>query len=126
MPATPTARTLAELRRAGYLAEVVEKRLPKCFITRVLFGCIDVLAVRAGEVLAVQTTSGSNAAARVKKALALPQLRTLLESGIRFEVWSWRLSARSHRWELTRKPLRLADLDLGPVLPLPGAGAGCE
>jgi hypothetical protein len=112
MPSTsPTARTLAELRRLGYLAEKVEQRLPRVYVTRDLFGIIDVLAVRPGEVLGVQCTSGSNAAARVKKALATSALRVLLAAGVLFEVWGWRKSVRSRRWELTRRPLTLADLD---------------
>ena len=107
---SPTARTLALLRQAGYLAEVVEKRLPKCFITRDLFGCIDVLAVRAGEVLGIQCTSGSNVAARLSKALDTPQLRTWLAAGCGFEVWGWRKSKRSGKWELTRRSLTIQDI----------------
>jgi hypothetical protein len=39
---TPTARTLAFLRRAGYLAAVVESWLPHTFRRRDLFGFADV------------------------------------------------------------------------------------
>ncbi len=106
---TPTARTLAELRRLGYLAEVVERRLPRCFITKDLFGIIDVLAIREGEVLGVQCTSGSNLAARVTKALATPELRNWFAAGCAFEACGWRKSVRSGRWELTRRPLTLDD-----------------
>src|SRR5262245_38915517 len=108
--ATPTARTLAHLRELGYLADRVEQRLPHCFVTRDLFGIIDVLAVRPGEPpLGIQCTSGSNVAARINKALACPGLPTWLLAGCRFEVWGWRLSRRSGKYELTRRPLTLAD-----------------
>jgi len=111
-----TARTLAELHRLGYLAEVVEKRLPKCWITPDLFGCINGLAVRAGESpLGIQCTSGSNAAARVSEAVATPALRTWLAVGCRFEVWSWRLLSRTRRYELTRQPLAVEDRRAPPI-----------
>jgi hypothetical protein len=86
---TPTARTLARLRELGYRADVVERRLPRCFITRDLFGCIDVVAVRPGEVLGVQCTSASHLAARLRKARAAPGLRAWLAAGAHFEVWGW-------------------------------------
>jgi hypothetical protein len=86
---TPTARALARLRELGYLADVVERRLPRCFITRDLFGCIDVVAVRPGEVLGVQCTSASNLAARLARARGAPGLRDWLAAGARFGVWGW-------------------------------------
>jgi hypothetical protein len=111
---TPTQRTLALLRAEGYTAEVVEKRLPRCFITRDLFGCIDVLAVRPGSPpLGVQCTTRTNQAARLTKAVALPELRTWLASGTVFEVWGWaKVGARgkAKRWQVNRRPVPLADL----------------
>jgi hypothetical protein len=118
---TPTQRTLAELRRQGYLAAVVEKWNPHAKVRQDLFGIIDVLAVepRAApwgiRTLAVQATSGSNVAARVTKLRAArwppPTKRKpagelvfppLLAAGWRIEVWGWRNSAASRRWELRR------------------------
>ena len=95
---TPTARALARLRELGYLADVVERRLPRCFITRDLFGCIDVVAVRPGEVLGVQCTSASNLAARLARARGAPGLRDWLAAGARFGVWGW-----AKRWPLRTK-----------------------
>ena len=40
---TPTARTLALLRTLGYTAEVTERRLPRCFITRDFLGWVDII-----------------------------------------------------------------------------------
>ncbi len=124
--ANPTARTLAELRKRGYLAGKVEQRLPKVNITRDLFGLIDVLSLAYGhgyvkdgvvgdgpDVLGVQATSGSNHAARVAKALAEPNLRTVLAAGVRFEVWSWTLAGprgKPKRWTLRTQELTLEDL----------------
>src|SRR3546814_2519291 len=60
MSASPTARTLAKLRADGWLAWVVEKWIPQTRKRSDLFGFIDILALRDGEVLAVQATSRSN------------------------------------------------------------------
>lgn len=74
---TPTARTLAALRAAGWLVEVVERWNPHARIRHDLFNVADVLAVRGPDTLAVQVTSGSNVPARVHKlkaSAALPLL----------------------------------------------------
>lgn len=98
---SPTQRTLQLLRREGYLAAVAEKWNPHSRTRSDLFGFADVLAVRAGApVLAVQATSASNHSARVRKAQALPQLRTWLSAGCAFEVWSW--AKRKGRWRCRR------------------------
>jgi hypothetical protein len=58
--------------------------------------------------LVLQATSASNHSARVKKAQALPQLRTWLEAGCTFEVWSW--AKRRGRWCCQRQALTPADV----------------
>lgn len=117
MSASPTARSLARLRAEGYCAQAVERF---CVFSRRrvdLFGVIDLVAVRAGEpVLGVQATTGSNAAARITKALAVPQLRAWLAAGAAFEVWAWSKRGPGggrKTWQLTRRPLTLADLPAG-------------
>jgi hypothetical protein len=106
---SPTQRTLRALRRQGYLAAVCERWSPFARVRCDLFGFADVLAVRAGApVLAVQATSASNHAARVRKAQALPALRTWLAAGCAFEVWSW--AKRRGRWAVRRQALTPADL----------------
>jgi len=95
---SPAQRSLAHLREAGYLAQVVERWNPHARIRQDLFGVVDIVAIRAGETLAVQATSGSNVAARVRKiadAEALPALRA---AGWRLVVHGWRKSGR--RWVL--------------------------
>jgi hypothetical protein len=95
---TPTARSLAHLRKQGCLAEVVEKRLPKVFITKDLFGFIDILAIQGGLTIAVQTTSGPHVADRIAKIRASEHLRTVLNAGWRIVVHGWRKS--KGRWVL--------------------------
>jgi hypothetical protein len=88
---SPTSRSLAKLRNAGYLAEVVEKW--NSFIRRRkdLFGFIDVLAVRGNEVLAVQSTSGTNVSKRIAKIRGLQSHELWLASpNRRIVVHGWR------------------------------------
>lgn len=78
---------------------MVERTVTR-LIKRDLFGCIDVLATRGAETLAVQVTSGSNVASRVKKIEALDDgavLCRLLKAGWRVEVHGWRKNAAG-RW----------------------------
>lgn len=88
---TPTARTLAALRAAGWTADKVERREGPN--SHDLFGFWDVLAIRDGQVLAVQATSYPNVAARLRKiesdelAEALAECR---KAGWQLEVWGWR------------------------------------
>jgi hypothetical protein len=116
---SPTARSLALLRERGYLVEVVEKRLPRTFITKDAFGILDVIALRAGEVLGVQVTSASNHSSRRAKALAAPGLRAWLESGARFSIHSWgKCGPRGQRkrWECREQELMLTDIAAGERL----------
>jgi hypothetical protein len=96
---SPTQRTLAALRKAGYLAAVVEKWNPHVRIRHDLFGIIDVLGVRAGETIAVQATSGSNVASRLTKMRASDALPKVLAAGWRVVVHGWRKNAKG-RWVL--------------------------
>lgn len=129
--ATPSQRCLVELRRRGWAAAVVERRLPTFaggkmlafgHVTKDLFGCIDIVAVRGAElvgVLGVQACSAGDVATRLKKAMAQPLLAEWLHAGNRFEVWGWvrpSPGGRRRRWALTVRALHLSDLDLAPEL----------
>jgi hypothetical protein len=65
------------LRRRGYLADVVERWIPRTNIRRDLFGCIDsaAIAVWLPAVLGVQATTADHVAAQLAKALALSALK---------------------------------------------------
>ena len=96
---SPTQRTLAQLRKDGYTAQVVERWNPHARIRQDLFGFVDVLAIRGGETLAVQATSGSNVASRVKKIAEHEHIGAVREAGWRVVVWGWRKNAAG-RWTL--------------------------
>lgn len=89
---SPTARTLAECRKRGWIAQVVEQtiRIPgKRTFKRDLFGVIDIVAVTPTGILGIQATSGSNVSSRINKAKAESRLIVWLRVGARFEVWGW-------------------------------------
>lgn len=98
MSAGPTQRSLEHLRKAGYLAEVVEKWIPMVKRRKDLFGFIDILAIREGEVVGVQATSGSNVAARVDKIINHENVGAVRKGGIRILVHGW--AKRKGRWQL--------------------------
>lgn len=87
---TPTARSLAHLRNEGWVCEVVEHRPKHTGRTRDLFGVADILALRPGQTLAVQTTTAANVAARVTKVQASPWLPVMLAAGWTFRCHGWR------------------------------------
>jgi predicted RecB family endonuclease len=97
MAASPTSRTLDWLRKQGFLAAVVEKRVPFRNITQDLWGFVDILAVKDGETYGIQCTSGSNVASRVKKVAASEHLPRLREAEWVIWVIGWRKNAAG-RW----------------------------
>lgn len=96
---SPTQRTLAELRKRGYLAAVVERWNPHAHIRQDLFGFVDVLGIKGGETIAIQTTSGDHVADRVQKIADSDKVGILRKAGWRIAVWGWRKAATG-RWAL--------------------------
>ena len=96
---SPTQRSLAVLREKYPLVQVVEKWNPHARIRQDLFGIIDILCVGDGETVAVQTTSGSAVAARLKKMADSPALPHLRDAGWRILVHGWRKNAAG-KWVL--------------------------
>ena len=114
MAASPTQRTLDLLRKEGYMAEVVEKRIPHTFRARDLFNCIDIVAIKDGcPVLGIQATSRANQSARYKKSVAIPELVTWLSVGCVFEVWGWAKGGPAGKrklWSVVRTQITLDDI----------------
>jgi hypothetical protein len=86
---TPTQRSLEALRETGYLPVVVERWNAFAKIRQDLWGWCDILAIRKGEVLAVQVTSTSNVSARIKKIQESDTIAKVRDAGIRVEVHGW-------------------------------------
>lgn len=87
---SPTKRSLAKLRADGYHVEIVERWNPFARIRQDLLGFIDVLALREGQILAVQVTA-SGVSARLEKIRNEPRARLWLAAGGALEVHGWRL-----------------------------------
>lgn len=73
---------------------MVEKWIPRTAIRKDLYGFIDILAIRSGEVKAIQATSYSNVPSRVTKIRASPALDEVLACRWQIEVWGWRKKGR--------------------------------
>ena len=102
MAASPTQLTLRKLRADGWpLVAVVEHWVPGANIRRDLFDLVDVLAVGPAGTLAVQTTSATNVAARIRKIADSPNIAAIREAGWTFHVHGWR--KKGGRWELHRE-----------------------
>ncbi len=112
---SPTARTLQLCRKVGWEAGVVERRLPKCFITVDLFGFVDVVALDGQRFVGIQTTSGDNMASRVTKTLAEPRAMLWLQHGGRIIIHGWVQRLPSKRWECRERELFEADFQNAPT-----------
>lgn len=94
---SPTQRSLKLLRDRGYRADVVEKWIPGANIRKDLFGFIDVIAIKDGETLAVQSTSDNNVAARITKIEDSDALADVRDAGWNIHVHGWRKV--KNRWQ---------------------------
>ncbi len=94
---SPTQRTLDELRKRGWTAQVVERPWNKFSkVTLDLFGVIDLVAIAHDEqwvprtaILGIQATTGAHHADRRTKILAEPRAKEWVDAGGRLELWTW-------------------------------------
>lgn len=119
MPASPTARTLAECRRRGWIPDVVERHNTFSGKKLDLYGCIDVVVMDDHPgLLGIQATSGTNSSARIKKIRTerADMARAWLERGNRLQVWGWRKFVKPIKgryWWPKITEIALGDLDGG-------------
>ena len=111
---SPTQRSLKLLRERGYTVQVVERWNSFAHIRQDLFGFIDLVAIRASErgVTAIQTTSGSNVAARMLKIRQEPRAGIWLAAGNRIVIHGWRKAGergKVKRWECREVPVVFAE-----------------
>lgn len=90
---SPTERSLAMLREQGFTAEVVERWNPHTRTRHDLFGFADIIAVRKGEILLVQTTSYSGVSSRIKKIADCEHAPVCRMANIGIHVHGWRQKA---------------------------------
>lgn len=95
------SRSLALMRERGYHAEISEYRT-RDGTTHDLFGFGDIFCIhleRPTDIVIVQTTTGSNKSARIKKITESELLPYVRKAGIAILVHGWRYMARSKEWE---------------------------
>lgn len=89
MKGSPTKLSLDRLRSDGWTAEVVEHWNPHAGIRQDFLGCIDIIALRGSETLAVQTTSRNHLSHRVRKIADSPNIGAMREAGWSIVVHGW-------------------------------------
>lgn len=102
--ASPTSRTLAELRKRGIEAGVVERFNAYTHRSHDLFGFCDLVAIDGDRgLIAIQACAGASHAARRAKILDEPRAALWAAHGT-IEIWSW--SQRVHKFKNGAKSLR--------------------
>lgn len=94
---SPTQRSKAFLEGRGYLVAIVEKWNAHARIRQDLWGFVDLLAIKEGETLGVQTTSRSNMSSRAKKIAEHENVGPVRKAGWRLEVHGWARDTKG-RW----------------------------
>lgn len=108
---SPTQRTRAYLKARGITNQIVEHwvRIPNHPAggkRRDLFGCIDIVALIGQSIVGIQTSSGSNHAARRAKIEATPEMHAWFHSGGGVQIWSWSkrgATGKRKLWQVRRE-----------------------
>lgn len=96
---SPTQRSLKEMRKRQYLADVTERWLHVIKRRKDLFGFIDILAVKQGEIVGVQACSATDISKRVDKIANHENVGIVRASGMKLLVHGWRKNSKG-RWVL--------------------------
>jgi hypothetical protein len=99
MAMSPTQLTMRNLRERGFVPAIVERWNPHARIRQDLYGIIDVIGVRDGETIGVQSTSFTNRLARVRKCVDSEHIGVLRDANWTLEVHGWRKI--KNRWTVT-------------------------
>lgn len=98
LASSPTQLSLKLLRDEGWRVAVVEHWNHFARIRQDLFGIIDLLCVKDGVTMGVQTTSYSNVSARVKKIADSEHIGALRDAEWRIIVHGWHKVG--NRWQV--------------------------
>ena len=96
------------LIKTGWLVANVEKWNPATGTKNDLFGMFDLLALRDGVTMGVQTTSKTNLASHVRKMRAAEAMPAVLSAGwvVMLHGW-WQPGGPRTRWEVIESTLGL-------------------
>lgn len=97
MASSPTQRSLKLMRDQGYLCEITERWNPFAKIRQDLYGFVDILCIKEGKTVAVQTTSYGNMSARMNKIKGLDTYLLVKYAGWEVIVHGWKKD-KSGRW----------------------------
>jgi hypothetical protein len=92
---SPTKRALAECKKRGWIAQVVERWNQYAKVRQDLFGVIDIVALvppseaEPGYILGIQACAGPSHAARRTKIAEEPRTAKWKEAGGKIAVWSF-------------------------------------
>ena len=90
MAISPTQRSLKYLREHGYTVTITERCNSHARVRQDLFGFVDLIAIKKGQTLEVQTTSAANYSARRKKVQDHENLPIVLSAGWKVAIHGWR------------------------------------
>jgi hypothetical protein len=85
------------MRDQGYLCEVTERWNQWAKVRQDLFNFVDILCIKDGKTVAVQTTSYSNISARIKKIQGLDSYPIIKSAGWEIVVHGWKKD-KSGKW----------------------------
>lgn len=100
---SPTQRSLEVMRERGYTVAGTEQWNPHARVRQDLYGFIDVLCLKEGEIVGVQATSDSNLASRITKISEHEHVGAVRRAGIRI---------LAHGWKKVRGRWRLREVDV--------------
>lgn len=87
---SPTALSIDKLWADGcQLVQKVETWNPFARRRNDLFECWDILAIRDGETIAIQTTSRANVSSRIRKITEAESTPHLRKAGWKLVIWGW-------------------------------------
>jgi hypothetical protein len=89
---TPTQRTLTELKKRGYLADIVERFIPvpPHGIRRDFLHFIDIIALDGERTIGIQCCGATGHKEHKRKILSNPHASTWCKGNRTIELWSWR------------------------------------
>lgn len=90
------ARSMVALRKLGYTVGMVERWNGHVGIRQDLFGFVDIVAVKPGMVMFVQTTSDAQVRAHIEKLMRHENFKAVESSGARLVIHGW--SKIANRW----------------------------